>query len=119
MNLKVHDSGQDEKSIWTKHTMNFIDRPLRIRNVLKGFKVQYQSDTIVGNKFHIADITENINARGIVFLNILLDIPLPRKERLVIVRFPSGAGIQDWIFEREMFDGIFYIVDNALSHLPS
>ena len=94
MDLKVHNSREYKKSIWTEHTMNLVDRLLRIRKVFKGFKVQYQSDTIVGNEFHIADITENINARGIVFLNILFDIPLPRKERLVIVRFPPRTGIR-------------------------
>jgi len=75
MNLKVHDGGQDEKSIWTEHTMNFIDRFLRIRKVLKGFKVQYQSNALIGNRLHFCDITDYVNAGWIKVLHILFNIP--------------------------------------------
>ena len=115
MNLKVHHSGQDEKSTWTKHPMDFIDRLLRIREVLKGFKVQYQSNALIGNRFHVCDITDYVNAGRIKVPHILLNIAFPWKEGLVKIWFPSGAGIENGFLKWEMRNGPFYIVDNRFS----
>jgi len=115
MNLKVHDSSQDEKSIWPKHSMNLVDRFLGIRKMFKGFEVQYQSDALIRNWFHISNITDNVNAGWIKVPHILLDIPLPRKEGLIKIRFPSSAGIKDGFLKGETLNGPFYIVDNRFS----
>ncbi len=115
MNLRVHDSSQDEKSIRPKHPMDFIDRFLRIRKMFKGFEVQYQSDALIRNWFHISNITDNVNTRRIKVPHILLDIPFSWKEGLIKIRFPSSAGIKDGFLKGETCNGPFYIVDNRFS----
>ena len=81
--------------------MNFIDRPLRIRNVFKGFAVQNQSDALIRNRFHIGNVTEDINAGRIKVPHILLNIAFPWKEGLVKIRLPSSAGIEDGFLKGE------------------
>ena len=115
MNLKVHDSRQDEKSIGSKHPMNLVDRFLGIREMFKGFEVQYQSDALILNGLHICDITDHINAWGIKVPHVLLDIPFPWKEGLIKIRLPSRTGIQDGFLKWETGDGPFYIVDDRFS----
>jgi hypothetical protein len=115
MNLKVHHRGQDEKSIRTKHTVDFIDRLLRIGEVLKGFEVQYQSNASIGNRLHIRNITDNVNAGWIEVRHILLDIPFSWKEGSVKIWLPSRARIEDGFLKGETPNRPFYIVDNRLS----
>ena len=115
MNLKVHHSSQDEKSIRTKHTMDFIDRPLRIGEMFKGLEVQYQSNALIGNWLHVRNITDNVNAGRIEVRHILLNIPFPWKEGLVKIRFPSSAGIEDGFIKRETPNRPFYIVYDCFS----
>jgi hypothetical protein len=115
MNLKVHHSSQDEKSIRAKHTIDFIDRLLRIREVFKGFEVQYQSNALVGNRLHVRNITDNVNAGRIEIRYILLNVPFSWKEGLVKIRFPSCAGIEDGFIKGETPNRPFYIVYDRFS----
>ena len=117
MNLKVHDRGQDEKSIWTKYSMDLIDRSLRIWKMFKGFEVQHQSDAFTCNRFHFCDIADDINAGRIEISHILLNILFPWEERLVKIRLPSCAGIKDRFLKRESCNGPSDIVDNRFSQL--
>jgi hypothetical protein len=111
----MHHRGENQKPIRPKHSMDFIDRFLRIRKMFKGFEVQYQSDALIRNWFHISNITDNVNAGWIKVPHILLDILFPWKEGLIKIRFPSSAGIKDGLLKVETCNGPFYIVDNRFS----
>ena len=117
MNLKVHHSGQDKESVWAEDTMDFINRLLRIGKVLKGLEVQYQSDALIGNRFHVRNITDHVNAGGIKVLPILLDIIFTRKERPVKIRLPSSAGVENRVLKGKMPNRPFHIVNDRLSQL--
>jgi len=117
MDFEMHHRRQNQKSIGSQDTVNLIDRPLRIRNVLKGFEVKHQSDALIGNRFHGRNVTENIDAGRIEILHVLFDIPLPRKKGLIVIWLPSGAGIEDGLLKGELFDGPFNIFNDCFSHL--
>jgi hypothetical protein len=115
VDFEMHHRREDQQSVRPKHPTDFINRFLRMRKMLKGFEVQYQSDALIRNGLHIPNITDNINAGWIKVSHILFDIPLPRKEGLVKIGFPSRTGIKDGFLERETFNGPFYIVDDRFS----
>lgn len=120
MNFKMHDGGQNQKTLGFQDPANFIDRLLGIGDMLKGFEVKSQPDALIGDRFHICNITKDIDTGWIEVLHILFDITFPGEKGLVIIRFPACAGIKDWLIIRKVLQGPFHIIDYSFSqsHLP-
>ena len=115
MDFKMHHRGEDEKAVWAKHTVDLLNPLLGIGKMFEGFKVQYQSNALIGNRLHVCNITNHVNAGRIEVPHVLFNIPFPWKEGLVKIWFPSCTRIEDGFPKRETLSRPFYIVDNRFS----
>jgi hypothetical protein len=115
MDFKMHHRGEDEKAVWAKYTVDLLNPLLGIGKMFEGFKVQYQSNALIGNRLHVCNITNHVNAGRIEVPHVLFNIPFPWKEGLVKIWFPSCTRIEDGFPKRETLSRPFYIVDNRFS----
>jgi hypothetical protein len=86
-------------------------------DVFQGLKVQNETIALIRDRLHTGDIADDVDARRVIILEVLLHITLARKEGLIVIRLPARAGIEDGLLIRKKFDGPLHIVHNRFSHI--
>jgi hypothetical protein len=85
--------------------------------MFKRFEVKDQPEAFIWNWTHIAYVTDNVDTGWIKILEVLFDIAFPWKKGLIVIWFPSCAGIENGLLKRNSFNDPFYVIEDCLSHL--
>jgi hypothetical protein len=84
--------------------------------MLQRLQKKDQPNTVIHDGSHLADVTDDVNARGIIILGILFNIFHAGEKGLIKIRFPSRPAIQDGFLKLISGDHLLHIDAHGISH---